>query len=216
MKNYEEYGDPIIDEYFLIVGIFIHVIPVLIMFFISLFGSWSTCKQAILFIIAFAGTALLTKAIDVDGAYPAIVLILVPVMTIAFFADFSVLTPYTASLVGIYFSIFDFYTDILVIMYWIYYGFIGWATTQICILIFAQILGVLHFKNVRSSKKESKQHSRTFVFFETLFTMLGLGRQVCLAIIYRILSIQYYILVICSGLLYYHGPQVNMKKNYKQ
>ena len=136
--------------------------------------SWTTCKQSFGLIILIVSTISISGSLKLEGAYPVPALIVSPILVIIFFRSFNEIREHFMSLIGIYASTFDFYTDILVIVYWWEEGNTSWALIQIFILLIAQLLALVHFRHV---KKKIVTTGACLVILEKIFTVLGLGRQ---------------------------------------
>ena len=143
--------------------------------FISLIGSISTFIQTVLLGTLIISSAMITRSLESEGVYPVPSLIISPIMLCLFVRNFKSLRKLSGIIITVFISTFDFYTDILVVTYWIYDEDYSWAAIQIFILLFSQLMSVIHFRDTKRNNK--KYYNKCFTILEYLFTLTGLGRN---------------------------------------
>ena len=146
---------------------------IIALWFVSLFGSSLTSKQALLWMIVFSITAWLSILIDAVVIYPMISLCVFPIMIYLLFVDLKAFNIFSIHVLTLYTSTLDYLTDILVIVYWFAdkeSGSWKYAVIQIFILLFSQILSVI------SLNKLDKQIMKHNIGNQVYMLFIGLGR----------------------------------------
>ena len=162
----EPYLISVIPFFVIIVGIF-----TMSGFFISCCGSCLTTKQAIIWAIIFGATEIMSFQLNSSFLFPFFMLILYPIMIYFLFWDLKEFTSFSIHVLTLYASTFDYFTDILVIIYWFGLKQYRYAIIQILILVLSQALSLFSLSNL------DKQYIKHNVGCQKYLLFFGLGRQ---------------------------------------